>query len=80
MLFVGFAFLLSYLKRYCWSTIGMNFLVAAISIQCYILFHGFWKAVFTANWSEFIPLELRTLINADFAACAVLITKGCILG
>jgi ammonium transporter Rh len=33
MIFIGFGFLMTFLKRYCYGAIGFNFFVAALVIQ-----------------------------------------------
>ena len=37
----GIGFLMTFLKRYSWSSIGFNFVFAVFSIQYSILVHGF---------------------------------------
>jgi len=37
MMFVGFGFLMTFLKRYGYSALGWNFLLAAFAIQLHIL-------------------------------------------
>jgi len=32
MIFVGFGFLMVFLKTYCWTAIGYNFLIAAFAL------------------------------------------------
>jgi hypothetical protein len=43
MIFIGFGFLMVFLKTHCWASIGFNYLIAAWAIQCTILFYGFWS-------------------------------------
>lgn len=57
----------------------MTFLVAAMVLQWHPLINGFWHCVYNNNW-ERIPLSLENLLTGDFAAGAVLITYGGILG
>ena len=42
MVFIGFGYLMAFLKTHSWSSIGFNFLAAAWAIQCTIIFYGFW--------------------------------------
>ena len=80
MVFVGFGFLMTFLKKYGYSSVGLNFVVSALVIQWSILSNGFWHQAFgTAAWHK-IELSIETLITADFAAAAVLITFGALLG
>lgn len=80
MIFIGFGFLMTFLKKYGYSSVGLNFVVSALVIQWSILSNGFWHQAFgTAAWHK-IELSIETLITADFAAAAVLITFGALLG
>lgn len=84
MVFVGFGFIMTFLKNNSWTAIGFTYLIACWSIQICILMTGFWNNVVEeyygrgAFWK--IPLDLNQLILADYGACAVLITFGAILG
>lgn len=42
MIFIGFGFLMTFLKRYGFGGIGFNFLVAAVALQWAILVNGFF--------------------------------------
>jgi ammonium transporter Rh len=85
MIFVGFGFLMVFLKNNSWCSIGFNYLIACWAIQICILFTGFWHNVthFYQNpnyhWKK-IPLNLEHIILADFGAGAVLISFGAVLG
>jgi ammonium transporter Rh len=80
MIFVGFGFLMTFLKKYSWSAVSKNFLIAAWTIQLSLLVNGFWKAVLSDDWSKKIELDLHKLIDADFAAGSILIAFGAVLG
>lgn len=41
MIFVGFAFLMTFLKKYAYSATGFNLFVAALVVQWAILIKGF---------------------------------------
>lgn len=43
MIFVGFGFLMTFLKRYGFSATGFNLLVAALMVQWAILARGFFE-------------------------------------
>jgi ammonium transporter Rh len=58
--------------------VSFNFLAAAVSIQVYILSHGFWDGVITGHWN--FNINLHSLILADFCVAAVLITYGGVIG
>jgi ammonium transporter Rh len=85
MIFIGFGFLMVFLKNHSWCSIGFNYLIAAWVFQITILFRGFWHNV-TAyymdpnhQWTK-INITIIELINADFGSGAVLISFGAILG
>ena len=85
MIFVGFGFLMVFLKNNSWCSIGFNYLIACWAIQIGILFYGFWHNITdfytdpNHQWHK-IELTLMSLLNADFAAGTVLISFGAILG
>lgn len=45
MIFVGFGFLMVFLKNNSWCSIGFNYLIACWSIQIAILFTGLWHNI-----------------------------------
>lgn len=79
MIFIGFGFLMTFLKKYAHSALGYNFYLAALAIQYSILINGFFHNWFKNDWQQ-ITLNIETLITGDFAAGAVLITFGALLG
>ena len=85
MIFVGFGFLMVFLKNHSWCSIGFNYLIACWAIQICILFNGFWSNIIkyyddsNHQWEK-IPLNYNAIVNADFGAGAVLISFGAILG
>ena len=109
MIFIGFGFLMTFLKRYGLSAISLNMLISAFSIQWTILVTGFFHLHYdhcendkgtemhkraadateehlynnddycNPNW-PWIDINIQTLINADFAVAAVLISFGAVIG
>ncbi len=81
MIFVGFGFLMTFLRKYSYSAVGLTFLVAAMSLQFGILTVNFWKRAFTYNtpW-DYINIDVVDLVDGDFAAGAVLISFGAVIG
>jgi len=80
MIFIGFGFLMVFLKTHSWTSVGYNYLIAAYALQITILFNGFWhQALEDTDWHK-ISLNIEELIKGDFGAGAVLITFGAILG
>lgn len=78
MIFVGFGFLMTFLKKYGFSAVGYNFFLSALAIQWYIIIAGCIEHRGTTSFS--INLDISKLITADFSAAAVLITFGVVLG
>lgn len=86
MIYVGFGFLMVFLKLNSWSSVGFTYLVACWAVQLNILFTGFWEQVamyYSVGpdyvWHK-IDLSLENLFLAEFGAGAVLITYGALLG
>ena len=79
MIFIGFGFLMTFLKKYGYSSVGLNFVVSALVIQWSILSNAFWHCLFENKWHK-VELAIETLITGDFACGAVLITFGALLG
>ena len=80
MMFIGFGFLMTFLKHHSWSGVSINFIAAALAIQEYILCMGFWHAVSTGDWSSHIDISTIHFIRADYCAAAVLISFGAVIG
>lgn len=84
MVFVGFGFLMTYLKNASWTAVGFTYLIACWSIQICILGTGFWRNVCMqyierGGFSK-IGLDLEYLILGDFGAAAVVISFGALVG
>lgn len=79
MIFIGFGFLMTFLRKYGYTAVGLNFLLGAFCIQWYLLVGGFWENVIFGHW-EYLHVSIFHLIKADFCTGAVLITFGAVLG
>jgi len=75
MMFIGFGFLMTFLKRYGYSAVGFNFLIAAYVLEWALLVRG-WLASEHGVFS----LNIESLLVADFCAAAVLISFGAVIG
>jgi ammonium transporter Rh len=80
MIFIGFGFLMTFLKSYSWSAVAKNYLLAAWAFQLSLLSLGFWKAVVTSNWNDKISLDIPAIVDGLFAAASILISFGAVLG
>ncbi|XP_062847780.1 ammonium transporter Rh type B [Trichomycterus rosablanca] len=76
MIFIGFGFLMTFLQRYGFSSVGFNFLIAAFSLQWATLMQGFFHGLHHGK----IHVGVESMINADFCTGSVLISFGAVLG
>uniref|UniRef100_A0A8C5R352 Rh family B glycoprotein n=1 Tax=Leptobrachium leishanense TaxID=445787 RepID=A0A8C5R352_9ANUR len=76
MIFIGFGFLMTFLKRYGFSSVAFNFLIAAFGLQWSTLIQGFFHGFHDGK----IHIGIESMINADFCTGAVLISFGAVLG
>ncbi|XP_047211052.1 ammonium transporter Rh type C-like 2 isoform X1 [Girardinichthys multiradiatus] len=77
MIFVGFGFLMTFLKRYSFGGVGFNFLIAAFGLQWALLMQGWFRSLGTDGN---ITIGIENLINADFCVAGCLIAYGALLG
>uniref|UniRef100_A0A8C6K8K8 Rh family, C glycoprotein, like 1 n=1 Tax=Nothobranchius furzeri TaxID=105023 RepID=A0A8C6K8K8_NOTFU len=78
MIFVGFGFLMTFLKRYSFGGVGFNFLIAAFGLQWALLMQGWFHSLDQDTGKIYIGIE--NLINADFCVAGCLIAYGALLG
>ncbi|XP_063172882.1 ammonium transporter Rh type B [Candoia aspera] len=76
MIFLGFGFLMTFLKRYSFGGVAFNFLIAAFTLQWSVLIQGFFHTFHNGK----IHVGIESMINADFCAGSVLISFGALLG
>ncbi|KAH3746292.1 rhesus-associated glycoprotein [Pelomyxa schiedti] len=79
MIFVGFGFLMTFLKKYGFSAVAFNFFLSALAFQWAILVNGFWNCVNAHEWVR-IPVSIESIIEGDFAAGSVMISFGAVIG
>ena len=79
MIFVGFGYLMTFLKEYNFTSVGYTFFIGAFIIQYSILVNGLIHNLIN-NHYEIINLNIKSLITGDFAAGSVLISFGALLG
>jgi len=89
MIFIGFGFLMTFLKKYGLSAVSLNMLCSVLAIQWSMIIHGFFHPHCENPWVKwekcesswgYIDINIGTLLSADFATAAVLISFGVILG
>ncbi|UJR29823.1 hypothetical protein I4U23_017366 [Adineta vaga] len=78
MMFIGFGFLMTFLRRYSFSSVSFNFLVAAFVLEWAILIRGY---VFEWNVDKkSFVVDVKSLLHADFVCASILISFGAVLG
>lgn len=79
MIFVGFGFLMTYLRKYSLSAVSLTFVVGVLALQWGIvtvtLAHQIQAGAFPRA-----AIDVPMLINGDFAAATVLVSFGAVLG
>jgi len=89
MIFVGFGFLMTFLKKYGLSAVSLNMLISALCIQWSMIVAGLLMHPHCENPKEewgvcdsrpYIDINIINLLSADFATAAVLISFGVVLG
>ncbi|XP_020720005.1 ammonium transporter Rh type A isoform X2 [Bombus terrestris] len=76
MIWIGFGFLMTFLRRYGQSGMGLTFLLGAILIQVAMVCEG----AMNFRIGTAASLSLRSLLNADIAVATPLISMGALLG
>uniref|UniRef100_A0A8C2Y5X3 Ammonium transporter Rh type A n=1 Tax=Coturnix japonica TaxID=93934 RepID=A0A8C2Y5X3_COTJA len=76
MIFIGFGFLMTFLKKYGFTSVGVNMLIAAFGLQWGTLMQGFLHG----GRGGKIPVNIKSMINADFSTATALISFGAVLG
>lgn len=81
MIYIGFGFLMVFLKTGSWTAVGFNYMLAAWAFQWGILCVGFWiQIIHSEEPLGKIHLDVHSLILGDFAAGSAMICFGAILG
>nr|UUH57882.1 Rh type C glycoprotein [Molgula manhattensis] len=78
MMLIGFGFLMTFLKRHGFGSVGFNFLLTCYVIEWATLVNGWFGMIGGAN--DKIYINIFKLLEADFAVAAVLISFGAVLG
>nr|XP_009858225.1 rh type C glycoprotein isoform X1 [Ciona intestinalis]XP_009858226.1 rh type C glycoprotein isoform X2 [Ciona intestinalis] len=78
MMLIGFGFLMTFLKRHGFGSVGFNFLLTCYVIEWSTLVNG-WFGMIGSNEGR-ILIDIKSLLEADFAVATVLISFGAVLG
>uniref|UniRef100_A0A0L8HX99 Ammonium transporter AmtB-like domain-containing protein n=1 Tax=Octopus bimaculoides TaxID=37653 RepID=A0A0L8HX99_OCTBM len=73
MIFIGFGFLMTFLKRYGFSSVSFNLLLSAVGIQWAMIVRNLIE-------EQHLELGLKSMLTSDFAIATVLISFGAVLG
>ncbi|XP_051008532.1 ammonium transporter Rh type A [Acomys russatus] len=75
MIFVGFGFLMTFLKKYGFSGVGFNLFLAALGLQWGTIVQGLLH-----SHGQKFRFGIMNMIQADFSTATVLISFGAVLG
>uniref|UniRef100_A0A0B7B1C0 Ammonium transporter AmtB-like domain-containing protein n=1 Tax=Arion vulgaris TaxID=1028688 RepID=A0A0B7B1C0_9EUPU len=78
MIFVGFGFLMTFLKNYGFSSVGLNLLLSVVFIQWAAIVRGFIHADILGG--EKFHMGVGDMVTYDFATATALISFGAVLG
>jgi len=91
MIFIGIGFLYTFLKKYSLSSVSLNLLCGALSIQVFTLVNGvahpscvnplfsYSSSKCPSSW-PYIDIDVNSMMSADFAIATFLISFGVVLG
>ena len=83
MMFFGFGYLMTFLKRYGMGSVGFTMMITCIGIQWGILVEGFCRKLYhtesDATWG-YIQVNLHTVLESLFVCATVLISYGGVIG
>jgi len=79
MVLLGFALLMTFLQRYALGSVGYTLLIIAVSVQWAVLMDGFWEGAYHQHFHK-IKIGTKSVLEANFAAAAILISFGGIIG
>ncbi|EAL67256.1 Rh-like protein/ammonium transporter [Dictyostelium discoideum AX4] len=85
MIFFGFGFLMTFLRRYGYSALGYTFIISALVAQWSVLIYGFFETVDHKNdhggdYASTFEMSQTVLLQGLFCAGAVMISYGAVLG
>ena len=78
MLFVGFGFMLTFLRRYFYDTVGFHFILCTFTIEWSLIIRGYFFD-WNSTTRTFI-IDVQSLVMADFVAATTLTSMGTVLG
>jgi len=79
-MFVGFGYLMTFLQWYGLGAVGYTMLITSVCVLCSILLDSFFAQLYAGKGFHAISLSMTSLIDGNFAAAALLITFGALIG
>ena len=82
MMFIGFGYLMTFMKWYGLGAVGFTMLVTAMGLQWAVFTESFWGQIASPSsegWHN-VSFDMYSLLNALYAISAVLITFGALIG
>jgi len=79
MVLIGFGYLMTFLKKYRYGAVGLNFFYSCFVFLWSLLCAGFFQDATKPNWVT-IDLTIVSLINGMFCAASCMITFGGLIG
>lgn len=82
MMFIGFGYLMTFLKWYGLGAMGFSMLLVAIALQWDLFTEHFWYQLFfhTPYKWEYTPISVYSLLDTLYAVASVLISFGAVIG
>ena len=83
MMFVGFGYLMTFLKWYGLGAVGFTMMVVAVGIQWSLFTESFFTQAFNTQQGQewqYVEINIYSLLNTLYAISAVLISFGAIIG
>ncbi|KAG8182690.1 hypothetical protein JTE90_017668 [Oedothorax gibbosus] len=71
MIFFGVGFLYSFLAKYGYSGVGLNFIISAVAMEWSLLAHEWWNSV-----NGKIRIDITSFISGEFSAASAVIAIG----
>jgi ammonium transporter Rh len=80
MMFVGFGYLMTFMKLYGLGAVGFCMLITATALQFYPFVESFWSQLYDNNEWHNVDINITTLLTALYAVSSVLISFGALIG
>lgn len=79
MIYVGFGFLMTFLEHYSFGALGYTLALSSVTVQSSMVTNHLMHCLFLGKWDT-LHLDVTNLITSNFAAGAILISFGTVLG